>query len=140
VINKFILCVFLGLISGCNNLVLDNPLDSQHQYDEFVGTFYSSCEVIEQVTTVKGVFIEKLDDYSFSEFTAIADNCENLEIISIDYFYKYNFEVVAGSAPLAEGVEKIIYKAIIEGDEAYTIALRDYGFYVWPVKYRNLEV
>jgi len=137
-INKLIIC-FCVLLVGCNNLTVNNPLDAQHQYDEFVGTFYSSCEVIDQVTTVKGVFIEKLDDYSFSEFTAIADNCENLEIISIDYFYKYNFDVVAGSAPLAEGVEKIIYKAIIEGDEAYTIALRDYGFYVWPVKYSRLD-
>ncbi len=136
-IKRLIIC-FCVLLVGCNNLTINNPLDAQHQYDEFVGTFYSSCEVIEQVTTVKGVFIQKLDDYSFSEFIAIADNCENLKIISIDYFYKYNFDVVAGSAPLAEGVEKIIYKAIIEGDEAYTIALRDYGIYVWPVKYRKL--
>lgn len=129
-----LLITLAAFVSGCNNLIVANPLDEGHQYNEFLGHHYTACEGGEMV----GVFIDGA--YSFSEFTASVDDCESLNIISIEYSYIYDFDVVANSAPMAEGVERIVYRATKDSDFLFNIALRDYGFYIYPDEYIKLDL
>ncbi len=123
------------IISGCNNLLIENPLEAN--YDEFLGHHYiEECED----GNLSGYYLEGFETYSISTFNATFDNCDDLNIISIDYEYLYDFSVDADGAPIAEGIERITYEPSIITEHLGRIFMREYGFYSNEVPYRFIDI